>query len=369
MSAEQKDIPSLDEMVFFEEEEHGKNLSFASEEDTDDNQEDLNEDNEEEDVVDNVESTIDNTIEEGEEASESVYTNQYNYLKDLGLLSVEEGYEFDGSPEALEEIVEKTKQDFEIAGATSIWNKLPDDFKIVLEYALAGGTDINKVQSLLVKEVDLSKVDIEDEDDQERVTRQLLRKTTKFDDKKIDNYIKKLKLSGSLEEEAEGALEELKKLDVTEKQELLKQTQLEQAQRQELMVNSYKKFNDVVTKLEGVDKKRQQQIVSSIWTVGQYGDYDGISYFNYVDHLAKSNPEHLAQLAQLYLSYDAEKGFVNNDLKKKAVSEATNKLRDTFDKFDSNSGKAKVKENTNKQKRGQSTETDKLQAWLQQTRM
>lgn len=369
--------PGLDELVFFEgdedldkfTEDEMDNDPTASKEgnEGEDNDDDNNEN--EDDVNTDLEDNNEDDSEQDDE-DESVYVSQFNYLKDLGLIAVPDDYKFDGKPESLESLVEATKENATKVGAQMIWQSLPDDFKIVLEYALAGGTDISKIQNLVRKDIDYSSLDLEDESDQELVIRQALKKTTKFDDKKIDSYIKKAKLAGTLDEEAENALEDLKKYDEEEKQALLESTKQQQLEKQQALVEGYQKYVETVNKLENVDKKRKDAIVQSVWSVGNYGDFKEISYFNYVDYLVKTNPEHLVQLAQIYLSYDTEKGFINNELQKKAESQAKAKLRDVFDKFENSSGKAKVKEQqTTPKKRGQLSEADKLQAWLQQTRL
>jgi hypothetical protein len=359
--------PSLDEMVFFEDDVHSKNLNFDGEDPTSGKETgaaDNTETDAQETITDSGVNSNDSTVEESDDA-DNQYAAQYNYLKELGLILVEEDFQFDGTPESLEVAVEKTKQNMELAGATSIWNKLPDDFKVILEYALAGGTDIKQVQNLLVKEINYDSVDLEDEGHQEQIIRAHLKKTTKFDDRKIASFIGKLKTAGALEEEAESALNELKSLDQQEKQELIQRTQQEQVERQQRLVQSYNTYVEAVNKMQGIDNRRKQQLVQAVWAPAKYGEHDNVSYFNYVHHLATSNPEHLAQLAQIYMGYDPEKGFVNNQLLKQAESKVTAKLKDTFDKFDAMaSGKAKMKDSSQTSRsNSKTTEADKLAAF------
>jgi hypothetical protein len=84
--------------------------------------------------------------------------------------------------------------------------------------------------------------------------------------------------------------------------------------------------------------------------------------------LIRNNPEHLAQLAQLYLDYDPKDGIVNSKLMKKVESTQKAKLKDVFDSLGRASTPSKLKTNKTpiKKKSSQNIAMNQLEQWLEQ---
>lgn len=252
----------------------------------------------------------------------------YEFLSGQGLLSVGEDFEFDGSVEKFQEAVEKTKENSTLAGAEAIMNALPEDFRLVVNYALSGGTDINEVVSQMNNSFSLENLDLEKVEDQKAALERYYKKTTRFSDKKIQKNIARLIEDEESEEEAEYAFEELKKIDKEEKTQLI-QTQANQKKVEDAALQqAYTGFVDMTKANKGWSGKRKQAIIDSIWTVGKYGKSQS-SYFDHIDSQVKSNPEHLAQLADIYLDYDPSKGFGKSKrVKQKNKTEVVSNFRE-----------------------------------------
>ena len=138
--------------------------------------------------------------------------------------------------------------------------------------------------------------------------REHLKKTTKYSEVKIDKYIKLLEQSNTLEAEAEDALAELKEIGKEERALFVEKEKETQKQYQQQLQQAYEQFSDTVTnKIEASDS-RKKQIINAIWQVGKYGETEQ-TYFDHIDSQVKNNPEHLAQLINIYLDYDPSKGF------------------------------------------------------------
>lgn len=331
--------PSLEELLIYSDDDGYNADSFKDDRDVDstitdtqdssveDSEKKSTEENNERKETSDAEESSDSDEEETEESSEEEQEedseegsddgdlNLHGYfelMRENGLLHLPEDFEFDGTSEKLEEAFLETKKNMEIVGASAIWNKLPDNFKVVLEYALSGGTDIDKVQDFVKRNqgFDLQSIDIEDEGHQEAVMFEYLKRTTKYNDSKISQVINLYKNSGNLEEEAEGVMSELQVMITEEKKNLIEEAQVEQERQKEQMQEAYNNYLASVNNLEDVPKSRKEKIVKALWSVQNYGNQKK-SYFQHIDEQIRTNPDHMAQLVNLYLDYDSDKGFKN----------------------------------------------------------
>jgi hypothetical protein len=254
----------------------------------------------------------------------------YKFLSEAGMLTLPEDYNFDGTEEGFLKAIEESKSHTQNQLLQQVWNTLPQDFQLVLEYGLNGGKDIEKVYNTLKSSLTgLDNVNLEDESHQEQVMREYLKKTTQYTDDKINNRIKIFKTSKILEQEAEAALSELKQLDQQERQKLVEsQKEQEKIEREEL-TKAYNSFLNVASNME-VSDSRKQQIVDAVWGQGNYGNTTQ-SYFNHINDVIYNNPEHLAQLVNIYLDYDPNKGFnITGSSSKKKDTEAKINLRNSL---------------------------------------
>lgn len=328
---------SLEDLVFFDEEVDGDIPTLEKEEENSQSEETTEENIDatvEEDGVDNDTTTEepqeeDNSNEpqyEDDEEEDSSAEGYFNFLKEQGVLNLPDDFEFDGSSEKLEEAFEVSKQLQKQQAAQEIWAALPPKFQTVLEYGLNGGTDFSKIESLY-DGVDYDAFDLENTEHLKAIATEYYKVFTKFSDDKIKRTINRLEQTDLLEDEAEAFLPELKAYKQQEKDRLIQEAAEQEAQNTKIINESFNMFTEHVKSLDGLSDNRKVEIVNSIWTVGEYGGYKDVTYFNYIDAVIKSNPEHLAQLAEMYLDYDPNKGFKTNDL---AVKKAERKANNTF---------------------------------------
>lgn len=273
---------------------------------------------------------------EAEESSEdNVESTQVDVVFDImnkaGILELPEDFKFDGSVEKLVEALEITEQNRQLQMAQNLWEKLPEDFRAVLEYGLAGGTDLSVVQGVVNNQINLDKLNIEDEKDQKTIVKTYLEKTTKLTPEKINKRIKMLYDSDLLEDEANESLNELKAIQVEERKKLVQDELDRKALEQEELNKAYTVFTDIASKLD-VPDKRKQDIVKAVWESSK--SYDGktpMSYVEHIDNQIRNNPEHFAQLVNIYLDYDPKVGFKEvGKSTRKATTAAAKNLRDTL---------------------------------------
>jgi len=270
--------------------------------------------------------------EEGEEETTSPGQLEtiYSIMDESGLLSLEEGFEFDGSIDKLIEAVNQTKENLEVQAAQTLWNRLPENFRTILEYGIAGGTDLEAVKEVVNNQIDLNRIDIENENHQRKIVETYLKKTTKFSDTKIKRRIQMLYDSDLLEEEASEVYPDLK---VFQEEERLKVVEEESKQRQveqKHLEEAYTTFTNIASDMP-VSDTRKQQIVEAVWASAKYDGENESSYMEYVDDTIRNNPEHFAQLVNIYLDYDSRKGFnVTGKSSRKANTQAAKNLRNTL---------------------------------------
>jgi hypothetical protein len=393
MAEDNANVPSLDELVFFEDDALADFADGLKDrdpiEDFDPTADNTDEDTQielDDDTTDNLDDSDDNSTDDHdlnrsgdeledsdleedddneEEVEHSEYSEYYNFLKDQGLLILGEDFNFDGTLEGFQSAIETTKNNMANQGAMMIWNQLPDDYKLVLEHGLSGGNDINAVKEVISSQTNLDNLDIEDESTQERILESYLRRTTKYNDSRISRSIARLRNSGELEEEAESALNELKEIYKEEREALVQQEMQRKQENQQRLQESYSNFSQVVEDM-GLPESKKKRLVNSVWTVGDYGEYKDVSYFNYVDYQIKSNPEHLAQLAELYLDYDPERGFSSEKARKRAKSEVTKTFRDSIDNLSKT--KSRTKSGKTHKPKTQAKDVDLLEQILNQNK-
>lgn len=343
-------VPSLDELIILDdfETDNFEELATTSPETTEDpadtEQEGIEGVDTEEEVTDDTE--LDTELETGkDEPSDDIVepeeeveteednseTNQigtfYNFMKKSGALNVQEDFEFDGTLDGLLNAIEESTNNTKKSLVQEIWKSLPEDYQIVLEHGLNGGNDIKKVyDALSANSLGISDYDIENVNHQEEIMRKYLKRTTKYTDSKIESRIKMFRDSDILEQESESAWKELKEFEKADKAKLIEDQKKQERLERENIEKSYKVFQNVTNDMNVTDA-RKKQILDAVYGKGTYNGKKQ-SYFDYVDDLVFNNPEHYAQLVNLYLDYDPKKGFnLNKNKSRKAKTEAARNLR------------------------------------------
>jgi hypothetical protein len=266
-------------------------------------------------------------IKPEEDALKGALDTQFNLLKGLGALpGLPDDFVFDGTPEKFEEAIQVSNERLQESLLQQVWQALPENFRVVLEYGLNGGTDIDSVKALAKDQIDFNQFDLENLEDQKWLVENYLRKTTKYSDSRIKNQLKYLHEEGLLEEEAETAIQELYKIEQAKKAELFEAERSKQKQLEEQVVKQYESFVTSAAALE-LPQPRKEQIVQAYWNPIKIQGKNQ-TYFNYLDGKIKSNPEHLAQLVDIYLTYDEAKGFgMSKKTQQKAQTTAAKDFR------------------------------------------
>lgn len=263
-----------------------------------------------------------------EEITEEVETPEgdpvFEYLKTNALIEVDDDFEYDGSEEKLAKALELTKFKREERATNDLLSKLPPDFQALLEYGLNGGNSLEEyIQAY--GSVDVSTLDLEDEDNQETVLRQNWKQTSTFSDTKIDGMIEKLKKAGDLKDAAVEAAAELNDLKEKRKTSLIAEQKQRIKEEQETIQSRAKEFNQKFEEYKTTPERKNK--IESIFKADPSGEVK----FNKVIKDVKSNYEHLLQLADLLVDYDPKTGFNLDRFTKKVESEKVKGLRDILE--------------------------------------
>lgn len=276
----------------------------------------------------------------------------FNRLTEKGYLQIPEGFTFDGSEDKEAELLAYNDGLKRKAFAEELYNELPEEFKPVLEYVLAGGTDYKSLLSTpdvaSIKEEDLS-----DETKAEVVLHQFY-KNKGFSEAKIKKLVDQAKQSEELTIEAKDALVSLKTdFDNTNKAKVEAQKtakikeQEEAIENQRIYVNTVKALNEVAGyKLSEADKRK---MIDSNLKPLRFKSPEGpveTTEFNYKLNQYMNDPQKFA-LLQFYVMSD----FNIPNAAKRADSEAVKKLKDKLQLLSKGDTQSKVrggKSNTSK---------------------
>lgn len=272
---------------------------------------------------DDSQSTPNSNDEESGEATDNGefgdLTAQFNFWKESGLLYLPEDYQFDNTPEGLEKAINTSKENVRLAGAQAIYDELPDQFKVVLDYALNGGNDVKEVLQFIEGKqsvgIDFEKPDFDDDSFCQRVIATYLRKTTKLSDERIQKTIQAYTDSGALGDQSEAIFDDLKKIVEDEEAEIVKKAQREREDYAKQLEQSYNQFKSALEKDSGIPDRKKQEIINAVWAAGEF-EGKTTSKMAYIQSKILSNPEHLVQYVNMLLDYDPEKGF-NGEKKQK----------------------------------------------------
>ena len=314
---------------------------------------DLDNDTEEESELDDEKETVDkptpppnlpttdtskqDTSSSTEETPSSNYEEYYNLLLENNLIHADEDFQFNGTAESLENALTQTSKNLSRAAFTSLWERLPEEWKPALKYAIAGGTDVDRYLSTF-KTNSLEKLNIEEStEDQRTVLREYWKATSDHSDEKIEKFIDRLHLLGEMKNEATSALTELKEIE--------KETRDRIAQEQENAIKvaeeQAKEIRDTISNI--ID-------TSDVFETGTKGKLKGyvfnpISKGNEVPSTQfdsdlqqiVANKEHYIQLADFIRStYNPKTGFDLKRYTQKEASKATKTLKERLEALNNN---------------------------------
>ena len=200
---------------------------------------------EEEETEEEIEKESEEETEEDE-----VESKQVSALFDA--IAEELEWDFDEEeeeekPKTVEELVKYFK---EVIEEQSTPEYASEDVAKLDEFVRNGG----KLEDYfsITPDIDIDNVDIENENEQKTVLRELLARKG-YSDKQIAKKIERFEDAGVLEDEARDAVEELQEIVAKEKEELLEQQRIK---KKEMVQRQQKFFDDVVGEIKSLDNIR-----------------------------------------------------------------------------------------------------------------
>ena len=296
-------------------EETTEEEEFETEEETTE-EEESDEDEEEEEEVEKVTTKSKKDKEEsfsdfGEDEPELAAYLQERLNETLGWEGDEEDV-----PKTIEEVVAYLK---DIVEENSAPKYASDDLKELDEYVKNGG-DIRKYFSEVYGETDFNNIDLEQESNQEKVIKEHL-KTKGYEASRINRMVNRYKDAGTLEEEAEDALELLVEFKGDKAEQLLKDQKNQKAailEQQQKYVENVQQTIDGMSDIRGisVSSKEKKKLLDYIFKPSG----DGRTQYQ-KDYL--QNNKNLIESA--YFTMQGDK--LVDKVKQKATSDAARNLK------------------------------------------
>lgn len=263
-------------------------------------------------------NVIDKTTPEG-------IKEYYDFLTENNLLAPNEDFTFDGTSKSLSEALEQTNINQQKAVAYSLWEQLPEDFKPLLQYGLSGGTNVKDFLDTYSREsIDVTTADLDDPQTQDELVREYYRQTTKHSDEKIEKLVSLLKAKGEVDYTSEvyDIAVELKDIQKQNREELTRQAILQKQHNEAKLREERDELFNTIDNLD-LAPQRKGMIKSFVYS----NDNSSSSRMDATIQSIINNKEHFAQLADLLLDYDANKGFqIENRFTKKSKTNALNDL-------------------------------------------
>lgn len=264
------------------------------------------------------ETSIDKTTPEG-------IQEYYNFLTENNLLAPNEDFTFDGSSKSLSEALEQTNTNQQKAVAMSLWEQLPEDFRPLLQYGLSGGTNVKDFLDTYSQDtIDVTTADLDDPQTQDELVREYYRQTTKHSDEKIEKLVSLLKAKGEVDYTSEvyDIAVELKDIQKQNREELTRQAVLQKQYNETKLKEERDELFNTIDNLD-LAPQRKGMIKSFVYA----NDRSSASRMDSTIQSIINNKEHFAQLADLLLDYDSNKGFqIENRFTKKSKTNALNDL-------------------------------------------
>lgn len=281
--------------------------------------------NEDEEVFEDEEGALQEDL-----LPEDITIGYVEFLKQNNLIVLPEDLEFTGKPEDLEKIFEHTKVAREEEAIDKVFSALPEDFKPLFDYALAGGTSLKDYLSVHindgVNDLDLTKVE-----DQKKIIARHYKATTEFNDEKINRLVSLISDEDDLRLEAEECYRELSTIKEAEKVALLEQAQRDRESAKQKAEQQTLALTKAVDTTSTIHPQRKQKVRSFFFDpINVEGNTT--TGFNYAVQSILANPEHQAQLADILLEYNPASGFSGERLEKRFKSRAASSFQETLEK-------------------------------------
>lgn len=199
--------------------------------------------------IEDEEEDVEESEEELDEEDE-LETKQVTALFDAIAEELEWDFDDDEKEEKPKTVEELVKYFKEVIEEQSVPEYANEDVAKLDEFVRNGGRLEDYFS--ITPDIDFENVDMEDENNQKLVLKELLARKG-YSDKQIAKKIERFEDAGVLEDEAKDAIEELQEIDAKEKEELLEQQRIK---KQEQVERQQKFFDDVVGEIKSLDNIR-----------------------------------------------------------------------------------------------------------------
>jgi len=285
-------------------------------------------------------------IEEQEESSEEdeitegdIPNAYYKFLVDNNVIVVDENFKFDGSADALEEALLKTRENLTTQALTSLWNRLSPDFQAALKYNLDGGKSFEEFAKVYSKTDDISAYDLNKLDDQKAIVEKYYKLTSKYSDERIQKFINRLIETEELYDEAEDALEYIKEHQVAERKKLLEETEQKRLEQEKAVEEWRSGIIGLINDSE-IPKPRRSKVQAFLLNPIKRGESVGTDFERTLSAIFQ-NPQHYIQLADILYNYDEKKGLDLSRFVEKQKTQASSKFQKELEEALRTGGKAR----------------------------
>lgn len=253
----------------------------------------------------------------------------FSLLKEQGVIRTPDDFKFDGTPEKFEEAISLTKQDIYNEVTDTLFNRLPEEFKPILDYALKGGTSIQDfISSTLPLEV--SEKDLSSLEGQKKILRSYYKETSNYSDERIERLINRFD-EDELEDEAKTTLSELKDIKEEKKAALIKKAEEAEAEKIRKAKENAEIFAKTIDEAEFLEGSRRTK-VKALFANQLKTDKGTTNGFLHTLNQILSNPTHTIQLADIMLDYNPTKGLSLDRLQKKAATQTAQSVKSLLEK-------------------------------------
>ncbi len=278
-------------------------------------EEEVSEDLEDEEEIELSEEDEDEEVnEENEDLDEKDIVDPF-----FDLFSEELGWEVDEEekPKSIKELLGLMSS---IIEENSIPNYANEDIKKLDNFVKNGGDIKEYFDTVFPKDLDLDSIDLTNEDIQKTVVKEHL-KTLNYSDSKIERRLERYEEAGTLEEEAEEAVELLKEYNKNKEEKLLKETEKRNKARIEEQQRFISNVEETINSLDSIQgiplsKKDKKELYDYLFKVNSDGK---TAYQKDYSKDVKSI------IISAFFLKNGEKAL--NKVKSKADSDATLKLK------------------------------------------
>lgn len=249
----------------------------------------------------------------------------YEILRTQGVIRTPEDFEFDGTPAKFEEALTLTKQELYNEVAESLFDKLPEDFKPLLDYALKGGTSLDNFLSAY-SPVEVNEKDLETVEGQRKILFTYYKETSNYTDDKIKRIVARLDDPDELEEEAKTTLTELADIKKEKQASLAVNAAKEAEQKQKDAQKHVDNLKAVITKADWLDDSRRTKVQSFFLNQLKVGDKVTTGFAHTINQIL-SSPEYSAQLADIIMDFDPSKGISTERFEKRVATKKAQSMK------------------------------------------